>query len=522
MIDTKALKQKILDLAIRGKLVPQGPSDEPASVLLERIRAEKQKNSKAKGHLESIIFLGDDNRHYEKIDGKIMDIEADIPFEVPQKWAWCRLIDVCNYIQRGKSPKYSTIKKYPVIAQKCNQWNGFHIEKAQFIDPNTVSEYNSDRLLQDGDLLWNSTGLGTLGRIVIYETKLNPYNFAVADSHVTVIRVNKKYALSSYLYLFFSSETVQSVIEKQSDGSTKQKELATTTVKNYLIPLPPTKEQERIVKKVELLFSLINKIESQQTDLQTLTNNIQKRVLDLAIRGKLVPQDPNDELASVLLDRIRTEKETLIKQGKIKRDKSESSIYKGADNCYYEKLGEKIKNIDDEIPFDIPDSWTWVRMGNIGDWGAGATPLRTNSKYFGGNILWLKTGELNNGYVYNTAEKITDLAIKECSLRLNKIGDVLIAMYGATIGKLAIVGKELTTNQACCACTPYNGVYNRYLFYHLLASKDRLIYLGDGGAQSNISKEKLISFFIPLPPLAEQYQVVSAIESTFGTLNLLK
>jgi len=154
-------------------------------------------------------------------------------------------------------------------------------------------------------------------------------------------------------------------------------------------------------------------------------------------------------------------------------------------------------------------------MGTIGDWGAGATPLRANPKYYGGSVLWLKTGELNNGYVYDTEEKITDLALKECSLRLNKVGDILIAMYGATIGKLAIVGKELTTNQACCACTLYNEINNRYLFYYLFTSKDRLIDLGAGGAQPNISKEKLVKFLMPLPSLAEQQRIVEQIDLLF-------
>ena len=199
---------------------------------------------------------------------------------------------------------------------------------------------------------------------------------------------------------------------------------------------------------------------------------LKNSILQWAIQGKLVPQDPNDEPASVLLERIREEKKRLIKEGKIKKDKNETIIYRGEDNSYYEKVvatGE-VKCIDDEIPFEIPEGWEWARMGNIGDWGSGSTPQRGNSSYYGGSIPWLKTGELNDGVVYDTAEKITDKALKECSLRLNKIGDVLIAMYGATIGKVAIAGIDLTTNQACCGCTPII-VYNEYLFYFLMASK---------------------------------------------------
>ena len=182
-------------------------------------------------------------------------------------------------------------------------------------------------------------------------------------------------------------------------------------------------------------------------------------------------------------------------------------------SSYYEKIlatGE-VKCIDEEIPFDVPQGWEWCRMGCIGDWGAGTTPAKGNPDYYGGSILWLRTGELNNGIVYDSEIKITDKALQECSLRMNKIGDVLIAMYGATIGKVAIVGKELTTNQACCACTPFS-IYNYYLFFFLMSSQIDFIKKGEGGAQPNISREKLISHLIPIPPLAEQHRIVEKIQ----------
>ena len=255
----RRFQKSILQEAIQGKLVPQDPNDEPASVLLERIRTEKAKLAKegklkTKDIVDTVIYRDDDNKYFEKKGNEIICLDEEIPFAIPDTWVWVRLDDICEYIQRGKSPKYSPIKKYPVIAQKCNQWSGFSIDKAQFIVPETISSYGEERKLQDRDLLWNSTGLGTLGRMAIYYSKLNPYELAVADSHVTVIRAFKQYVCPEYLYAYFSSYTVQSVIEDKSDGSTKQKELATNTVKAYLVPLPPYEEQKRIVNRIDEIF----------------------------------------------------------------------------------------------------------------------------------------------------------------------------------------------------------------------------------------------------------------------------
>ena len=256
------LQKSILQEAIQGKLVPQIAEEGTAHELIQQIKQEKQKlvkegKLKKSALTDSSIFKGDDNKYYERIGGKVIDITDDIPFEIPENWVWVKLNDICSYIQRGKSPRYSLIKKYPVIAQKCNQWSGFSIDKAQFIEPSTLMSYGEERFLQDGDLMWNSTGLGTLGRMAIYWNALNPYGVAVADSHVTIIRSLKQFALSKYLYYYFSSNTVQSVIEDKADGSTKQKELSTITVKNYIVPLPPFAEQQRIVAKIEELASIM-------------------------------------------------------------------------------------------------------------------------------------------------------------------------------------------------------------------------------------------------------------------------
>ncbi|MEI3351481.1 MAG: restriction endonuclease subunit S [Collinsella sp.] len=262
------LRKSVLQLAVQGGLVPQDPADEPAGVLLERIRGQRRQlvaegEMKAPKGGESIIFAGSDGRRYEKrVDARGREsepvcIEDEIPFEIPESWEWARLESVTTYIQRGKSPKYSTVEKYPVIAQKCNQWSGFSVEKARFIDPATVSKYADERILKDGDLLWNSTGLGTLGRMAVYDSAKNRYGWAVADSHVTVIRTREDWLDHRFAFAYFAGPSVQSEIEDQASGSTKQKELAQETVRNYLIPVPPLAEQRRIVYEVDWLFKIL-------------------------------------------------------------------------------------------------------------------------------------------------------------------------------------------------------------------------------------------------------------------------
>ena len=231
------------------------------------------------------------------------------------------------------------------------------------------------------------------------------------------------------------------------------------------------------------------------------TKKLRQKILDLAIRGKLVPQDPNDEPASVLLERIRAEKEQLIKEGKIKRTKKSNA----SDTSHYEN-----------VPYKIPCNWCWTTLGEIGTWQAGATPSRAQKDYYGGNIPWLKTGDLTDGYIYEIPETITNKALEETSVKLNPTGSVLIAMYGATIGKIGILTFPATTNQACCACVDYKAVTQKYLFYFLLSHKEEFIRLGGGGAQPNISKEKIVETFIPIPPIAEQGRLVNEIEKLFS------
>ncbi|MGN0029206.1 MAG: restriction endonuclease subunit S [Marinilabiliaceae bacterium] len=372
----KQLKNSILQWAIQGKLVPQDPDDEPASVMLDKIRKEKERLIKEKkikrDKNASVIFRADDNSFYEKslATGEVKCIDEEIPFDIPSSWCWARLSDLAAYIQRGKSPKYSLVKKYPVVAQKCNQWSGFSIDKAQFIDPETLSQYSEDRILQDEDLMWNSTGLGTLGRMAVYHSNLNPYELAVADSHVTVIRLMRPQVCSLFFYYYFISPTVQNVIEDKADGSTKQKELSISTICNYLVPLPPTAEQVRIASKVGEVLSFVFKYGEQQKKLDTLNiainNLLKKSILQQAIQGKLVPQIKEEGTAQDLLEAIKAEKQRLVKEGKLKKSAlNHSLIFRGADNLHYEKTGKKVWCIEDEIPFEIPEGWEWVRLKDV-------------------------------------------------------------------------------------------------------------------------------------------------------------
>ena len=217
-------------------------------------------------------------------------------------------------------------------------------------------------------------------------------------------------------------------------------------------------------------------------------------ILQYAIQGKLVEQRPEEGTGEELYQQIQTDKQTLIREKKIKKEKPLPDI------------------IDDEIPFDVPESWKWVKVGNVGSWSSGATPSRTNPAYYGGSIPWLKTGDLNDGFIQEVPEYITDLALEKTSLRLNPIGSVLMAMYGATIGKLGILEIPVTTNQACCACIPYAGMNNKYLFYYLMSMRQSYIGMAEGGAQPNISKEKIVNSLIPLPPAEEQRRIVAKIE----------
>ena len=445
--------------------------------------------------------------YYEKMlaTGEVKCIDEEIPFEIPQGWEWCRMQDVITFVngRAYKKEELLTQGKYKVL-RVGNFFTNNHWYYSDL-------ELPEDKYCYNGDLLYAwSASFGPQ----IWEGDKTIFHY-----HIWNVKYNTRVLFREFLYYFFLFDKTQ--VKASTTGSTMI-HVSMENMKPRLIPIPPVEEQKRIVCGIEDIMPFLEKYELLQSEKDILDESIEdalkKSILQEAIQGRLVPQLAEDGTAEELLEQVKTEKQKLVKEGKLKKPALATSIiFRGDDNKYYEQIGKKCLDITEQIPFEIPNSWTWTRMGQIGDWGAGSTPQRSNQDYYGGNILWLKTGELNNGIVYDTEEKITQRAFQNCSLRMNKIGDVLIAMYGATIGKLAIVGKELTTNQACCGCTPY-VIYNWFLFYFLMASRDTFIKKGEGGAQPNISRVKLVEHLIPLPPLNEQKRIVERIETLFEQL----
>ena len=453
--------------------------------------------------------------YYEKMlaTGEVKCIDEEIPFELPNGWEWTRIRNVSqSYIGLTYSPT-DVSSCGTIVLRSSNIQNG----KIVLNDVVRVTKEISEKLqVEKNDIIIcaRNGSAKLVGKSAIVNSVSEPMTFGAFMAIC-------KTSLYQYISIFLQSDLFFSQLRGVSSTTTIN-QLTQNNFNSFLVPVPPIKEQERIFEKMNEVIPVIEGYEAKQELLDKLNRNlnesIRKSVLQEAIQGKLVPQITEEGTAQELLEQIKAEKQRLVKEGKLKKSAlNDSVIFKGDDNKYYEQVGKKCLDITEQIPFEIPKNWSWVRMGQIGDWGAGSTPQRGNASYYNGNILWLKTGELNNGIVYDTEEKVTQKAFQDCSLRMNKIGDVLIAMYGATIGKLAIVGKELTTNQACCGCTPFL-IYNWYLFYFLMASRDSFIKKGEGGAQPNISRVKLVEHLIPLPPLKEQYRIVAQIEKLFEQL----
>ncbi|MFU0805138.1 MAG: Restriction endonuclease subunit S [Pseudoclavibacter caeni] len=522
------LKNSILQLAVQGKLVPQDPSDESASKLLKRIREERaelieqMKIKKPKGG-ESVIYREGESWYERRGKSEPACIDDEIPFDIPESWEWARLETVTSYIQRGKSPRYSNIEKYPVVAQKCNQWSGFSLKLAKFIDPDTVASYAEERILRDGDLLWNSTGIGTLGRMAVYDSRVNKYGWAVADSHVTVIRTKESWLDFRFAYLYFAGPSVQLRIEDQASGSTKQKELTQETVRNYLIPIPPHEEQRRIVEKVDELMPLVEeygRLEGDREKLDAeLSDRLRKSVLQLAVQGKLVPQDPSDEPAGELLARIRKERAELVKQREIRRPKGGESVIYREGESWYERRGKSERAcIDDEIPFDIPESWEWARLETVTSYiQRGKSPRYSNIEKY--PVVAQKCNQWS-GFSLKLAKFIDpDTVASYAEERILRDGDLLWNSTGiGTLGRMAVYDSRVNKYGWAVADSHVTVIRTNeswldfrfaYLYFAGPSVQLRIEDQASGSTkQKELTQETVRNYLIPIPPHEEQRRIV--------------
>ena len=498
-MDTKALRQKILDLAIRGKLVPQDPNDEPASVLIERIRAEKLqmvKDGKLKPKdikNDTIIFKGDDNLHYEKFsDGNVKCIEDEIPFEVPEGWAWTRFLAIT--INRDSERK-------PISASQRTD-----VEKIYDYYGASGKIDKIDKYIFDEKLLL----IGEDGANLV--TRSKPIAFFAegkywVNNHAHCIDSPDK-SILQFICFFINAIS----LEKYVTGSAQPK-MTQDNMNSILVALPPYKEQQLISQQLDIIWVSIDKIEFEKENVLKLVDNAKSKILDLAIRGKLVLQNPYDEPASVLIERIRVEKEELIKQGKIKRDKKESVIFKGDDNSYYQDLPENwqitsLREITTPLTLNDGDWILSQNMSNIGD----VKLLQLGSI---GNMVYI-----DKGFKYLTKDTFKELSCTEIFsgyLLINRIiSDKMCCCIVPNIG-----GTIITTVDTCWIA-PSNASYDiKFLMYQLASStfQKEVLLRASGTTRRRISKNNLINIALLLPPLSEQKRIVEAIEKIFATLD---
>ena len=494
------LKNSILQMAVQGKLVPQDPNDEPASVLLERIRAEKEKLIKEgkikKEKNPSVIFRGADNLPYEKIGkNEPVCIADEVPFDVPESWEWCRIGELF-FLQAGKNISSSSISEKPFAnAIPCYGGNGI---RGYVKSSNRSGDYPI--IGRQGALCGNinrATGDFYATEHAVCVTTFSNTNVSWACVFLKALNLN------------------------QYATATAQPGLAVGTINRVLIPVPPVTEQRRITEKLYLLEPLLASYESthdliinQQHD---FPEQLKKSILQEAVQGKLVPQDPTDEPASALLERIRAEKEQLIKSGKIKRDKHESVIFR-RDNSYYERVDGIERCIDDEMPFEIPESWRWTRWGTVAtsiQYGYNAPAKQC------GRIRMVRISDIHENLVTWTTVPFCDIDELDISTYLLQPNDILFARTGGTVGKSFLVRD-----------VPYEAIYAGYLIrtrYSALLCPQYLKYFMESPlywqqlktgttatAQPNCNGQTLSNMLLPLPPAKEQYRIVEKINRAFA------
>ena len=520
----KQLKNSILQWAIQGKLVPQDPNDEPASVLLERIREEKARLIKEKkikkDKNESIIYRGDDNSHYEKIlaTGEVKCIDDEIPFEIPDSWMWCRLRNIQYLLTDGthNRPEY-TEQGIPFVSVKDISQGRLDLSNTKYISLSSHKELSKRCNPQKGDLLISK--VGTTGVPVIIDTD-KPFSLFVS---VALMKYFATYTLPKFLIYLINSPLVQTQVKENTRG-VGNKNWVLNDIYNTLIVLPPIAEQQRIVCEIDEMMPIVAKYNKSQKELDILNADIseqlKKSILQEAIQGRLVAQDSTDEPAIVLLERIREEKKKLVATGKLKKkDLTDSTIFKGDDNKYYEQIGGKCLDITQEIPFDIPNSWVWTRIKCIYQTSSGGTPEKGHPEYYGGTIPWVKVGDLSNIYISQTEDSISDLGLANSSAKLFPKDTILVAMYcNDAIGKSSILLSSMTTNQAICGLYPNPFLNTEYIYYAIQNNRKNLQEQSAGGAQKNINQKIVNNMLIPIPPIEEQMRIVEKIQRLYKKL----
>ena len=511
-MDTKALRQKILDLAIRGKLVPQDPSDEPASVLLERIRAEKQKMVK-EGKLkakdiknDSIIYVGEDNLHYEKFaDGSVKCIEKEIPFDLPEGWAWARLKDIGKW-KSGATPSRKCLEYYDggIPWVKTGDLNDDYIRDV----PEKISEKalkETSVSLIPGDTVLIAMYGATIGKLGITTCDVTTNQACCACCSLNGLSRDFLF----YFLMQYKSEFVAMGVGGAQPNISKEK------IVQVIVPIPPIEEQNRITAQISKLFACIEAIENDNSNLRFAIHQAKSKILDLAIRGKLVPQDPNDEPASVLLGRIREEKEELIKAGKLKRDKKESVIFRGEDNSYYEKIGTTIKNIDKEIPFELPANWSFVRLKTLWELlsGRDLSPSEYNACRAG--IPYI-TGASN--FVNGKVELIRWTATPQV---ITEKGDLLLTCKG-TVGETAF--NDFGHAHIARQIMAIRNTFDLNVEYLTLCIRFYSSTIKDAakGLIPGVSRKDILNLILPVPPENYQVKVVKQIDALTRILSTIE
>ena len=501
------LKNSILLMAVQGKLVPQDPNDEPASVLLERIHAEKErliKEKKIKREKNpSVIFKGADNTPYEKIGDEVRSLADEVPFDIPDSWEWVRLGNISSYAE--------TKQKVNATSADPSIW-GLDLEDIEkggrLLEYKTVGERKAvgdKTVFTKGDILYS---------------KLRPYllkilvapDDGICTPEIVPFRVYGGID-PSYIVNYLKSPYVDNLINSITYG-VKMPRVGTETMTSLLVPIPPLEEQRRIVEKIDEVASAVSAYDVAYQKSEALNSTfpeaLKKSILQEAVQGKLVPQDPNDEPAEALLERIRAEKQRLIKEGKIKKDKHESVIFR-RDNSHYEKLDGTERCIDDKLPFEIPDTWIWTRLNTLGYTQTGNTPSTAHPEYRGDYIPFITPGDIADGSIDYTNQGLSEVGKNVA--RVCPADSILQVCIGGSIGKAALSISEVTFNQQINAITPIFAS-SKYVFAVLtsFAFLSAMKESAGGTATPILNRSLWDKMYIPVPPLAEQNRIVQRIE----------